>query len=60
MLRIGECVVHTVHDGIYTWAHIRRTLGDERVKVKESLPAFAHGEGAMGCVTVMKKALGKQ
>jgi len=53
-------MVHTVHDGIRAGAHIVRALRDEGEDVKETLPAFAHGKGAMRGIPVVKKCLRKE
>jgi hypothetical protein len=49
-----------VHNTIYPGAHVRRTLGDIGKYEKELFPTPVHVKGAVCCITMMKKGLGKK
>jgi hypothetical protein len=53
-------VMYAVHNGVCTGTHIVRSLHNIAKDEEELFPPLTHFKGAMGCITVVKKRLGKQ
>jgi len=54
-IRIG--MVHTVHNSVSPRAEVRRPLRDKSENEEKTLPALAHGKGAMGGIPMLEKGL---